>query len=258
MGNAKGLFGIVAAVSLIVALTAEVTAPSTAAATGAVRPAIQITGNYEVHALGGASAWMIVSDDGTWNGQWSGEGEQGYWLYRAPTVALAVTSGPDRGCLYLGKVGWYGIGNRHRPGISNCLSEEGIINSWFACNSRPGGCYFKAPGKIAEPVTSNAAVGTYGVVYDNGTSATMTVNANGTWSQTATGPVPPDPGGTDTGYWTSLGSAVALLVTSDTNEQNCLFLGQVTKHGLDHKNKLGKYICENNLLVGTWYATPNA
>ena len=103
-------------------------------------------------------------------------------------------------------------------------------------------------------MTTNAGVGTYDVVYDNGTSSTMTVNADGTWSQTATGPIPPDPIDIDTGYWVSLGSAVALSVYSNTNEEGCLFLGQVTKHGLDLKSKPGRYNC-NNQFVGTWYAT---
>ena len=135
-----------------------------------------------------------------------------------------------------------------------CLSDGGDISAWFACNSRPGGCYNKAPGKIPEAVTSNAAVGSYDVVYNDGTSATMTVNTNGTWSQTATGPIPNDSPDTDTGYWISLGSSIALSVYSETDERGCLFVGQITKPGLDLKGKPGQYNC-NNEFAGTWYAT---
>jgi len=249
-------------VSLIVTLAAVTAVPSTAAAAGggvrpAVRPAIQITGPYHVVRSGGAEAYMNVNDDATWDQQWvygGGSTDTGYWLHRGTTIALAVTSDYDDGCLYLGRVGRFGIGNKNKPGIYNCLSQQGEISSWYACNSRPGGCYNRAPGRIPEPVTSNAAVGTYDVVYDNGTSATMTVDADGTWSQTATGPVPPDSAGTDTGYWVSLGSAVALSVVSATNEEGCLFLGQITKPGIDLKSKPGQYNC-NNQSVGTWYAT---
>ena len=264
MLDTKGPFGIVISIFLTVALMAVAAAPSmAAAATGevraAARPAIQITGPYHVFREGGAQAYMNINGDATWDEQWvhgGGSTDSGYWLHRGSTIAQAVTSGQGAGCLFLGRLGRFGIGNNHRPGIYNCLSEEGDINTWFACNSRPGGCYSKVPGKIPEPVTSNAAVGNYNVVYDNGTSATMSVNANGTWSQTATGPFPPGPVDSDTGYWISLGSAVALLVVSDTNEHDCLFLGQVTKHGLNLKSRPGQYNC-NNQFVGTWYATPN-
>ena len=268
MKDAKGPFWIAVFVVLTVTLAAAAAAvvaaamPSMAEAVPgsvrlAVRPAIQIAGPYHVFRQGGAQAYMNINNDATWDEQWvygGGSTDTGYWLNRGTTLAQVVTSGQGDGCLFLGRVGRFGIGNQHKPGIYNCLSQEGEISTWFACNSRPGGCYNKAPGRIPEPVTTNAGVGTYDVVYDNGTSSTMTVNADGTWSQTATGPIPPDPIDIDTGYWVSLGSAVALSVYSNTNEEGCLFLGQVTKHGLDLKSKPGRYNC-NNQFVGTWYAT---
>jgi hypothetical protein len=91
----------------------------------------------------------------------------------------------------------------------------------------------------SNPVTPNAAV----------TANAMTINANGTWSQS-------QKNAKDTGYWVSQGKTVALVVTSSNRgNTGCVFLGTVTATGINKatRSKQGPYNCGG--LAGTWYAT---
>jgi hypothetical protein len=92
---------------------------------------------------------------------------------------------------------------------------------------------------------SAVQTGLYHNFFSGGSDAYMTVNADNTWSQQITN------GYDDTGYWVSEGSAVALAVTS-REDAGCLYLGKVTKTGINTKRAEGPLFCPY-YGPNTWY-----
>jgi hypothetical protein len=99
------------------------------------------------------------------------------------------------------------------------------------------------------------AVGLYnyndgGVITEGGAAATITINANGTFTLLYASI-------TDTGQWVQEGKTIALTVTSgEDGSGGCLLLGTIERKGINSAAKQGPIDCEGQFgKTGTWYAT---
>ena len=99
------------------------------------------------------------------------------------------------------------------------------------------------------------AVGLYnytdgGVIIEGGAAATITINANGTFTLLYTSI-------TDSGQWLQQGKTIALTVTSgEDGSGGCLLLGTIVRKGINSASKQGPIDCEAQFgKTGTWYAT---
>lgn len=100
-----------------------------------------------------------------------------------------------------------------------------------------------------------SAVGIYdyfdgNVIVEGGAAATITINANGTWTLMYSSI-------TDAGVWVQQGRALALTVTSgEDGSAGCLLLGTVQRRGINSATNQGPINCSNPFgKTGTWYAT---
>jgi hypothetical protein len=88
------------------------------------------------------------------------------------------------------------------------------------------------------------------VITEGGAAATITINANGTFSLIYASI-------TDNGQWLQTGKTIALTVTSgEDGSSGCLLLGTVERKGINSAAKPGAIDCQQQFgKTGTWYAT---
>jgi hypothetical protein len=111
-------------------------------------------------------------------------------------------------------------------------------------------------GAVSHARTSTpSAVGLYnytdgGVITEGGAAATITINANGTFTLLYASI-------TDSGQWLQQGKTIALTVTSgEDGSGGCLLLGTIERKGINSATKQGPIDCEGQFgKTGTWYAT---
>jgi hypothetical protein len=213
---------------------------------GATGPAVQAkspVGSYVIVSSNGGEGVITILPDNTFTSDY---GDSGIWDSISASVGFLVTASTegDDGCVFLGTFTKRRINSESRPGPQNCGS---FSDTWFAIVPR---------NKTVSPrdVSSMAA---------SGLRLRTAKNPTGKYQYTVPGegsnpPLYIDPGGTTllgdaTGYWVSLGRALAFSETEGPSVQ-CISLGMFNKSGIGSAAKPAQTLCAGDSTVLYWYA----
>lgn len=201
-------------------------------------------GSYEEHSSNGGVGQLNVLSNHHFSTNFQ---DSGSWVSLGTAVAFRVDASAegDGGCVFLGTVTKKGINSAAKQGPQNCGTSR---DTWYATRisgaraasvSGPAGPAVDAPGAVAaraQPVGTY----TYTSLADQSTSI-LDINSNGTAALS-----------TDTGYWVSMGTAIAFSAVSGPVDP-CILVGKLNKTGINSSVKPGEHFCGAGLTL--WYAT---
>jgi hypothetical protein len=228
---------VLAVVGIVGLLVASTTGGASASSGRKSSP----VGVYSEFSSNGGSATTDINTDGTTT---SSVGDSGYWVSMTKAFAFVITSSPpqegDVECVLLGAVNKHGINSEAKPGPQNCVNEH---ITWYAIKTGSNASVLssRVPRGDAFAVT---VVGTYTAHYGDD-EETLTLNSDETYTSVGSS-------SSSSGYWVAQGKSFAMTdATSPTS--GCLYLGKISKHGINSARKQGPRSCQNS--PGTWYAT---